>query len=51
VLGGFVRIAEVETVLVQPAAHVGLMDEVEVQPVVAQPAGAGNAAVITRLIA
>jgi hypothetical protein len=33
--GGLVGVAEVEAVLVQPAAHVGLMDEGQVQPVVA----------------
>src|SRR5689334_1929702 len=48
--GGFVGTAEVEFVFVQPAAHVGPADEVEVQPVVTHAAAEGFAVVVARLI-
>jgi hypothetical protein len=49
--GGFVRVAQVEAVFIEPAADVLLVDEVEEEPVVAQAAGVGNAVVVAGFIA
>src|SRR5262245_64478621 len=50
-LGRFVGTTQVEALLVQPAAHVGPVDEAEVEPVVAHAAGVGNAVVVAGFVA
>src|SRR5262245_53437008 len=49
-LGGFVGVAQVKALLVEPAPDLGPPDEVQIQPVVAHAAGVGDAVVVAGFV-